>query len=101
MAQCELTGKGPVAKNLVSHSNIKTKTRALANIQNKRLFSKTLNQFVGLKLATSTIKTLERSGGFDQFVLRQKDSNLSRRALVIKQKLQRALSGKPKTTKGA
>ena len=33
MARCELTGKGPVVKNLVSHSNIKTKSTANANIQ--------------------------------------------------------------------
>ena len=33
MPQCELTGKKPVVKNLVSHSNIKTKSRALPNVR--------------------------------------------------------------------
>ncbi|MCZ0932304.1 MAG: bL28 family ribosomal protein, partial [Oligoflexia bacterium] len=39
MAFCELSGKRTKVKNLVSHSNIKTKSKAFANIQSKRFFS--------------------------------------------------------------
>ena len=56
MSRCELTGKSPVVKNLVSHSNIKTKSKALPNVQRKRIFSKTLNAMVRLYLATSTLR---------------------------------------------
>ncbi len=33
MGRCELTGKAPVVKNLVSHSNIKTKSIQRPNLQ--------------------------------------------------------------------
>ena len=68
MPRCELTGKGPVVKNLVSHSNIKTKSRAFPNVQQKRVFSRVLNEMVNFKLATSTIRDMEHAGGFDTFV---------------------------------
>ena len=76
MAQCELTGKGPVVKNKVSHSNIKTKSKAYPNVQKKKLYSQSLGQFVSLKVATSTIKSLEHMGGFDKFILNQSEEQL-------------------------
>lgn len=93
MARCELTGKGPVVKNLVSHSNIKTKSVAMPNVQSKRLYSQTLNEFVQLKVATSTIRSMEHQGGFDAFVLRAKDKDMSKRALTVKQRIARKIKG--------
>lgn len=87
MAVCELTGKGPVASNLVSHSNIKTKTRSHANVQYKRVFSQALNQFVRFKMAVSTIKSMEHRGGLDKFILSQPDDVMSKRALTFKKKI--------------
>lgn len=94
MARCELTGKGPVVSNLVSHSNIKTKTRSYPNVQYKRVFSNTLNQFVRFKLATSTIRDMEHRGSFDKFILSQKDDKLSKRALTIKNRILNKVSKK-------
>lgn len=89
MPVCELTGKGPKVKNLVSHSNIKTKSKTYPNIQQKRVFSRFLNTMVSFKMATSTIRAMENNGGFDAFILNQPDCALSARALKIKQKLRR------------
>jgi len=95
MPRCELTGKGPVVKNLVSHSNIKTKSVAHPNIQKKKVFSRTLNESVSLKMATSTIRNMEHRGGdFDTFLLRQPDGRLSARALKIKSKIKNKLKVK-------
>jgi large subunit ribosomal protein L28 len=94
MPRCELSGKGPVVKNLVSHSNIKTKSRALPNIQQKRMFSKALNELVSLKLATSTIRDMEHMGGFDVYILKQDDKLLSKRALTVKNRIRRKLRAK-------
>ena len=58
MSRCEVTGKSAVVKNLVSHSNIKTKKRALPNVQKKRIFSKALNAMVRLNMATSAIRRI-------------------------------------------
>ena len=96
MARCELTGKGPVVKNLVSHSNIKTKSIANANIQSKKLHSQALNEFITLNVATSTLRTIENKKGFDSFILRADDAKLSPRALKAKTKIRRKLAGKNK-----
>ncbi|MCB9072348.1 MAG: 50S ribosomal protein L28 [Bdellovibrionaceae bacterium] len=98
MARCELSGKSPVVKNLVSHSNIKTKTKATPNVQKKRLYSNSLGAFVTLKVATSTLKSLEHCGGFDKYILNQDDAKMSERALTVKRKIARKLKSK-KTAK--
>jgi large subunit ribosomal protein L28 len=94
MPRCELTGKGPVVKNLVSHSNIKTKSRAYPNIQQKRVFSRVLNEMVNLKLATSTIRDMEHAGGLDAFIMRVPQEKLSKRALTVKSRMMRKLRAK-------
>jgi large subunit ribosomal protein L28 len=93
MPRCELTGKAPEVKNLVSHSNIKTKSVALPNVQQKRLFSNILGQMVNLKLATSTIRAIDHVGSLDRFVLNQPEAKLSRRALTLKNRMLRKLRG--------
>jgi len=94
MSRCELTGKGPVVKNLVSHSNIKTKSTAQPNVQKKRIFSRILNQMVRLQVATSAIRDMEHTGGFDKFVLNQDDKVLSKRALDVKNRIRRKMTAK-------
>jgi len=92
MSRCELSGKAPVVKNLVSHSNIKTKSTAQPNVQRKRIFSKTLNQMVRLYMATSSIRDMEHTGGFDKYILNQNDAVLSKRALDIKARIRRKMN---------
>lgn len=87
MSMCELSGKGPIVKNLVSHSNIKTKTIVQPNVQYKNLFSKKLGKFFKLKVAVSTLRSIDHVGGFDAFLLNQDSSKLSKRALKIKSQL--------------
>lgn len=99
MPRCELTGKGPTVAHKVSHSNIKTKTIKHPNIQQKKLFSATLGKLVSLKLASSTIKTIEHNGGLDSFILKQPIQNLSLRARKVRTQLLRKLHGKSPTTK--
>ena len=94
MSRCELTGKGAVVKNLVSHSNIKTKSRALPNIQKKRIFSRVLNQMVRLQVATSAIRDMEHMGGFDNFIVQQNDGSLSKRAMAIKSRIKKKITTK-------
>ncbi len=91
MSRCELTGKGPVVINLVSHSNIKTKSRSLPNVQKKRLYSSALDEMVSLRVAVSAIRDLEHCGGFDKFILRQEEKNLSPRALSVRNRILKLL----------
>ena len=96
MSRCELTGKGPVVKNLVSHSNIKTKSVAKANIQKKRVYSRVLNQMVSFKMATTTLRTMEHQGGFDTFVLRAPIDKMSKRAQAVCRRVKAKLNRKSK-----
>lgn len=94
MSKCEITGKGPVVKNLVSHSNIKTKSTAQPNVQKKRLFSRALNSMVRLKIAASALRDMEHIGGFDAFILNADDSKLSKRAMAVKSRIKTKISTK-------
>ena len=98
MAQCELSGKTPVAKNLVSHSNIKTKSRAFPNIQSKRFFSYQLKNSFKFKVASSTIRNIDKAGGFDIFIMQQKDGQLSSKALKVKKQILKKTRNKNKRT---
>jgi len=102
MSRCELTGKSPVVKNKVSHSNIKTKSISLPNVQRKRLFSKVLNEFVSLQISAGALRDLEHMGGFDVFLLRQDPVTLSKRAATAKARILRKMRAKKATAaKGA
>lgn len=94
MAICELTGKAPIVKNLVSHSHIKTKTKVQPNIQAKRLYSSALKSFVSLKVAARTIRSIEHVGGLDAFILNQKPENLSPRAFKVLKRIQAKTNSK-------
>lgn len=96
MSRCELSGKAPVVKNLVSHSNIKTKSSAQPNIQRKRLYSRVLNQMVRLQVATSAIKEMEHMGGFDKYILNQDDRKMSARAIEVRDRIRRKMKPKKK-----
>ncbi len=101
MGLCELTGKRPVVKNLVSHSNIKTKSKVQPNIQKKRLFSPALGEFVTLRLATSAIRSIDHVGGLDRYILRQSIEKMSPRALDVRKRIQKKLARKKSTQAGA
>ncbi len=87
--RCELTGKGPIVKNNVSHSNVKTKAWMTPNIQKRRLYSDALGTFVTLRIATRTIRTIEHVGGFDKFILSQSSDTLSKRARGLQSRIQK------------
>ena len=88
--RCELTGKGPIVKNNVSHSNRKSKAWMTPNIQKRRLFSDLLGCFVTLRVATRTMRSIEHVGGFDRFILQQDPSVLSKRAQTAQTRIRKA-----------
>ena len=65
----------------------------MPNVQQKRLFSSLLDQMVSLKLATSTIRSIDHVGSLDKFVLNTSDKALSKRALTLKTRMLRKLRG--------
>jgi large subunit ribosomal protein L28 len=87
---CDLTGKGVVAGNSVAHSNTKTKRRFQPNLQKVTLLSEALGRRVSLRIAASTLRTVQKRGGLDAFLLATEDAQLPPRALRIKRSIQRA-----------
>jgi large subunit ribosomal protein L28 len=88
--RCELTGKGVMSGNNVSHALNRTRRRFLPNLCNVTLISDTLNRSVKLRIAASALRTVEHRGGLDAFLLKAKDADLSVRALGIKQEIRQA-----------
>jgi large subunit ribosomal protein L28 len=60
--RCQLTGKGPLVGNRVSHSHRKTKRRQLPNLQKKRLFVPELDRWVSVRLSTRALRTVNKKG---------------------------------------
>jgi large subunit ribosomal protein L28 len=89
---CDLTGKGVVAGNNVAHSNTKTKRRFEPNLQSVTLASEALGCKLSLRIATSTLRTVQKRGGLDAFLLATDDAKLPPRARRIKRSIQRAHS---------
>lgn len=86
---CELTGKGPTTGNLVSHSNIKTRTRWLPNLVRKKYLIPELSQTVTLRLSTHAMKNIDKQGGITSALFKAKEANLSERLLGIKTRIQK------------
>jgi large subunit ribosomal protein L28 len=85
--RCELTGKGVLVGHHVSHANNKTKRVYRPNLQIVSLASDALGHDVRLKISMNALRSIDRSGGFDVFLLKCKDDVLSERALKLKRQI--------------
>ena len=59
---CQVTGKGPVTGNNVSHSNIKTKRRFLPNLHWHRFWVESEKRFVRLRVSTKGMRIIDKQG---------------------------------------
>ena len=59
---CQITGKGPIVGNHVSHANNKTKRRYLPNLQYRRLWVESENRYVRLRLSNAGLRTIDKKG---------------------------------------
>jgi len=91
--RCELTGKGVLVGNNVSHANNKTKRRFLPNLVDVSLISDTLGRRVKMRIAASTLRTVEHRGGLDKFLLAADDAALSERMVRLKRDILAARAG--------
>jgi large subunit ribosomal protein L28 len=85
--RCELTGKGVLVGHHVSHANNKTKRVYRPNLQVVSLTSEALGHDVRLKISMNALRSVDRSGGLDAFLLKSKDEVLSERALKLKRQI--------------
>ncbi len=90
--RCELTGKGVQVGNLVSHSNIKTKTRFLPNLVKVTLTSDALGRSVRLRISANALRSVDHRGGLDAFLIKASNDELSTGALSLKRDVQKKLA---------
>ena len=88
--RCELTGKGPMVGNNVSHANNRTKRRFLPNLTETALMSETLGRTFRLKVSAAALRTVDHKGGLDAFLMKAKDADLSDKARRIKKEIRNA-----------
>ncbi len=90
--RCELTGKGPMVGNNVSHAVNRTRRRFLPNLLNVSLISDALGRTVKLRISANALRSVEHRGGLDAFLLKANDDELSVNALALKKEVKAALS---------
>ena len=82
--KCDITNVKPMTGNNVSHAVNKTKRRFLPNLQNTSFFSEILGKNIKLKVTSKGIKTVEKNGGIDKFLLNSKNSKLNTETRKLK-----------------
>ena len=90
--RCEITGKGVLSGNNVSHANNKTRRRVLPNLQVTSLLSDILGHEVRMRLSTRGIRTVEHNGGIDAFLLGTPNTKLTEEGKDLKRRIERAQS---------
>ena len=88
--RCEVTGKGVLSGNNVSHANNKTRRRFLPNLQVTSLLSDILGREVRMRLSTRAIRTVEHNGGIDAFLLGTPNSKLTAECRTLKRRIEKA-----------
>jgi large subunit ribosomal protein L28 len=87
---CELSGKGPMSGNTVSHANNKSRRRFLPNLNDVTMISDILGQSFKLRVSAAALRTVDHRGGLDAFLAKSKDDELSDKALKIKKEIAKA-----------
>jgi large subunit ribosomal protein L28 len=59
---CQVTGKGPMTGNNVSHANNKTKRRWLPNLQYRRFWLENENRWVRLRISSAALRLIDKVG---------------------------------------
>jgi large subunit ribosomal protein L28 len=90
--RCELTGKGPMVGNNVSHAVNRTRRRFLPNLVNVSLISDALGRSVKLRVSAAALRSVEHRGGLDTYLLKADDSELSVNARALKKEVKAALA---------
>jgi large subunit ribosomal protein L28 len=92
--RCDITGKGVLTGNNVSHAHNKTRRRFLPNLQSRRLMSDALGTGVKLRVSSNGLRTVEKKGGLDAFLLNTADRNLTETALRLKRRVRGAIEAR-------
>ncbi|MGC6537482.1 MAG: 50S ribosomal protein L28 [Candidatus Puniceispirillaceae bacterium] len=88
--RCQITGKGVMTGNNVSHANNRTRRRFLPNLQQTSMQSEILGRTLSLRISTSAIRTIEKHGGIDAFLMQARNAELADEARALKREMMAA-----------
>jgi len=98
---CDLTGVGVRYGHNVSHSNRKTSRRFEPNLQKVTLTSDALGRRVALRITTRALRTVQRKGGLDAFLLATPEERLAPTGQRLKRQVRKATGGGTGAPSGA
>lgn len=59
---CQVTGKGPMSGNHVSHANNKSRRRFLPNLHRHRFWVESEQRWVKLRVSTKGLRSIDKQG---------------------------------------
>jgi len=59
---CQVTGKGPLVGNNVSHANNRTRKRSLPNLHSHRFWVSSENRWVKLRISAKGLRIIDKNG---------------------------------------
>ncbi len=59
---CQVTGKGPITGNNVSHANNRTRRRFLPNLHTHRFWIETERRFISLRVSVHGMRIIDKKG---------------------------------------
>ena len=59
---CQVTGKGPMSGNKVSHANNKTRRRFLPNLHTHRFWLESEKRYVKLRVSNKGLRIIDKHG---------------------------------------
>ena len=59
---CQVTGKGPMAGNSVSHAKNKTRRRFAPNLHYHRFWVESENRFIRLRVSSQGMRIIDKNG---------------------------------------
>lgn len=92
--KCDLTGVGVMTGNNVSKSKRRTKRDFQPNLKESTLKSDTLGSNVTLKITAGTLRTINKYGNLDNFLVNYGHNKLTDDAKKLKRKVEKSLKAK-------
>ena len=92
--RCDVTGKGVMTGNNVSHANNKTRRRFLPNLQETSLFSEALQRMIRVRVTTHGLRTIEHRGGLDSYVTTTTPVKLTQELRRVRKLVEKTLAAR-------
>ncbi len=89
--KCELLAISVMSGNNVSHSNRKTRRKFYPNLKAVTFKSESLGVNLTLKIATSTLRTVNKYGSIDNFLVNYRFAKMTEKARNLRVKIKRKL----------